>query len=77
MRRLNVLKARGWVRVIGSDDNPISPTARISQGESYEATVFEELGPVSSVPKQSHESEDGDLAELAMQQLTRLSRGKL
>jgi hypothetical protein len=65
MRRLAVLKARGWVRVVGSDDKSISPTAKVDQGSLYEATVFEDLRPVLPVSKQSPLSMNESRSELA------------
>ena len=81
MRKLNVLKERGWVEVSG----PVAPTIRTAQGQLYRATEMApeettlELASKQSHANQSHETVSlvsGDVCKAAREQLERLKRGK-
>jgi len=73
VRRLRILKAREWIRIVGNTD-PIVDRIRVSKGSLFEAT---EKAPGALTPLVSDQYRDGDIGKAAMEQLERLKRGKL
>ena len=72
-RRLRILKARGWIRIIG-DPEALMDRVRVPEGSLFEAT---ELAPGTPAPSVSNQCHDRDVGKAAMEQLERLKRGKL
>jgi hypothetical protein len=73
-RRLRIVKARGWIRIVGNPE-AIGDKVRVPEGSLFEATELAPGTPTPSVSNQCHDG--GDVGKAALAQLERLKRGKL
>jgi hypothetical protein len=72
IRRLRILKARGWIRIVGDTELLVD---KVPEGLLIEATEKAPGAPEPSVPNQCHDRID--VGKAALEQLERLKRGKL